>query len=165
MTSRKSKSKKPPLTKESSPTERLKDFVFFVDRSSGKGSFVEGLKELGLNIEKHDDHFPQTALDFEWISKCGEMNWVVISRDKNIKKNPLEREALIRAGIATFFFTSGEITNQQKIEFFTASLKQIAKIVINQPRPFVARINRDGTAKIWINHKIEDCLTKKQKRN
>ena len=92
-------------------------------------------------------------------------NWVVISSDKNIKKNPFEREALIRAGIATFFFTSGEITNQQKIEFFTASLKQIAKIVINQPRPFVARINRDGTAKIWINHKIEDCLTKKQKRN
>lgn len=93
------------------------------------------------------------------------MNWVVISSDKNIKKNPLEREALIRAGIATFFFTSGEIINQQKIEFFTAALRQITKIVLNEPRPFIARINRDGTAKVWLNHKGEDCLVKKQKKS
>lgn len=90
------------------------------------------------------------------------MNWIVISSDKKIKKNPLEREALIRAGTGTFFFTSGEITNQQKIEFFASALRQIAKIVINEPRPFIARINRDGTAEVEINHKGEDCLAKKE---
>ncbi len=92
------------------------------------------------------------------------MNWIVISSDKRIKKNPLEREVSFRAKIATFFFTSGEITNQQKIEFFTSAIKQIAKIVINEPRPFIARINRDSTAQVWLNHKGEDCLAKKQKK-
>jgi len=122
------------------------------------------LKKLGLNVEAHDDHFIPNTPDYEWISKCGEMNWIIISSDKRIRKNPIEREASIRAKVATFFFTSGEITNQQKIEFFTAALNQIAKIVINQPRPFIARINRDGSAEMWINHKNEDCLAKKQKK-
>ncbi len=98
-------------------------------------------------------------------SPYGEMNWIAISSDKMIKKNPLEREALIRAKIGTFFFTSGGLTNQQKIVFFTSALKQIAKIVINEPRSFIARINRDGTAEVEINHKNEDCLAKKQRRN
>lgn len=157
--------KKPSITKDSSLAEQLKDFTFFLDRSSGKGSLVEGLKQLGLNIEAHDDHFPQNTPDYEWIGKCGEMNWIIISSDKRIKKNPIEREASIRAGVATFFFTSGKITNQQKIDFFTAAFKQVARIVINEMRPFIARINRDGTAKIWINHRNEDCLAEKPKKD
>ncbi|MBS1796787.1 MAG: hypothetical protein JSS81_23355 [Acidobacteria bacterium] len=142
----------------------LKNSTFFIDRSSGKGSFVEGLKLLGLNIEIHDDHFESNEKDVVWLCKCGEMNWIVISSDKKIKKNPFEREALIRARTGTFFFTSGEISNKEKIEFFRLALKQIAKIVMNENRPFIARINRDGTAEVWVNHKNEDCLAKKQKR-
>lgn len=111
-----------------------------------------------MNVEAHDDHFPQNTPDYEWIPTCGEKNWIIISSDKRIKKNLVEREALIRSKVATFFFTSGGITNQQKIDFFTAAFKQITKIVINEKRPFIARINRNGTAKIWINYKNKDCL-------
>jgi PIN like domain len=96
------------------PAKQLENITFFVDRSSGK-QFAEGLKELGLNIEKHDDHFPQNTLDIEWLEKCGENNWVVISSDKAIKKNFLEKQALMQSKLASFFFTSASLTTEKQI--------------------------------------------------
>ena len=102
-----------------SPAKQLENIIFFVDRSSGK-QLAEGLKELGLNVEKHDDHFEQNTLDYVWLEKCGEMNWVVISSDKAIKKNFLEKQALIKSNLASFFFTSANLTSQ------TPPAKQVA---------------------------------------
>lgn len=102
MKSKKGKSKKQSNTKDSKP---LEDFTFFVDRSSGKYGLVEGLKKLGLNVERHDDHFEPTTPDPEWLMECGERNWIVISSDLAIKKNILEKQALLFSEVASFFFT------------------------------------------------------------
>ena len=163
MTSKKRKSKKPSATKES-PAKPLENEVFFVDRSSGKYELVDGLKNLGLNVERHDDHFTQTTLDVEWISHCGEKQWIIVSSDKNIKKNPLEIQAVLNAKVAAFFFTSASISSQQQIEAFSKALKRISNFVLNQERPFIARISPDGTVELWINHKGEDLIEQRNER-
>lgn len=146
-----------------SPSKLLKDVTFFVDRSSGK-RLAEGLKELGLNVEKHDDHFEQNTLDIIWLEKCGEMNWVVISSDKAIKKNLLEKEALMKSNLASFFFTSASLTSDQQIEIINKGLKRIANILSSNKRPFIARLDKEGNVEIWLNHKGEDLIAKRQER-
>lgn len=146
-----------------SPEKLLKNVTFFVDRSSGK-KLAEGLKELGLNIEKHDDHFEQNTLDIIWLEKCGEMNWVVISSDKAIKKNILEKEALMKSNLASFFFTSASLTSEQQIEIITKGLKRIANILASTKKPFIARLDKEGNVEIWLNHKGEDLIAKKLER-
>ncbi len=146
-----------------SPAKQLENIIFFVDRSSGK-QLAEGLKEIGLNVEKHDDHFEQNTLDYVWLEKCGEMNWVVISSDKAIKKNFLEKQALIKSNLASFFFTSANLTSQQQIEIVSKGLKRIANILVSNKKPFIARLDKEGKVEIWINHKGEDLIAQKQER-
>lgn len=112
---RKRKSKKPSVTK-ASPAKLLENEIFFVDRSSGKYGLVQGLQNLGLNIERHDDHFTQTTIDVEWISHCGEKQWIIVSSDKNIKKNVLEKQAIMAAGVAAFSLPAHQfqVTNKLK---------------------------------------------------
>lgn len=147
-----------------SPAKLLEQITFFVDRSSGKSIISEGLKNLGLNVEKHDDHFEQITLDVEWIEVCGRKNWIVISSDKAIKKNELEKIALLNAGVAAFFFTSAQLTSSEQIEIITKALKRIADLVINNRRPFIARLEKNGDVTVWINHKGEDLIAQKIER-
>lgn len=65
------------------------------------------------------------------------------------------------AGVAAFFFTSAQITSAEQIEAFSKALSRIAKLVLNQQRPFIARISKDGTVELWLNHKGEDILARK----
>jgi hypothetical protein len=151
-------------TKASSLAKLLENETFFVDRSSGKYGLGQGLQNLGINIERHDDHFTQTTIDVEWISHCGEKQWIIVSSDKNIKKNILEKQAILSAKVAAFFFTSAAITSAQQIEAFSKALPKISNFVLNQKRPFIATISQDGSVELWLNHKGEDCIQQKIER-
>ena len=163
MTSRKRKSRKPSATK-ASPAKLLENETFFVDRSSGKYGLVQGLQNLGLNIERHDDYFTEKTIDVEWILHCGEKQWIIVSSDKNIKKNILEKQAILSAKVAAFFFTSAAITSAQQIEAFSKALKRISNFVLNQTRPFIATVSQDGSVELWLNHKGEDLIRQKMER-
>lgn len=160
MVSKKARSKKLLATKESY-AKQLEGRTFFVDRSSGKYSLVAGLRSLGLTVERHDDHFGEKTEDPIWISECGRQDWIVVSSDKAIKKNELERRAIMSSGVAAFFFTSAAITSQQQIDAFSKALPKVTRLVLGQTRPFIARISKDGDVELWLNHKGEDVLARK----
>ncbi len=67
------------------------------------------------------------------------------------------------AKVAAFFFTSAAITSTQQIEAFSKALPKISNFVLNQPRPFIARISQDGSVELWLNHKGEDLIQQKLK--
>ena len=135
--------------------------MFFVDRSSGK-RLADGLKELGLNVEKHDDHFAQNTLDIDWLEECGNRDWVIISSDKAIKKNVLEKQALMENKLASFFFTSANLTAEQQIAIVQKAIKRIANAIHSNKKPFIARLSKDGEVELWLNYKGEDLIARKQ---
>jgi len=115
-------------------------------------------------IESHDDHFAPGTPDIEWIRHCGEQRWVIISSDKAIKKNVLEKQAIFSSKVAAFFYTSASISSAEQISAFTAALRKISALVLNQTRPFIARISPDGSVELWMNHKGEDLIAQKLAR-
>ncbi len=141
----------------------LEDITFFADRSSGK-QLAERLKEIDLNIEKHDDHFEQNTLDVVWLEECGNRDWVIISSDKAIKKNFLEKQALMKSNLASFFFTTANLISEQQFQIVEKAIKRIANVISSNKKPFIARLDKESGVEIWTNHKGEGLIAKKQEK-
>jgi predicted nuclease of predicted toxin-antitoxin system len=133
-----------------------------LDRSLGGKIVPEALREFGLNIENHSAHFAQDSPDIEWLEKCGAKNWVVLAKDKNIRKNFLERQVLRNSNVSAFFLTSGEYTGEEMAQAIVAALRRIANLIQSQRKPFIARINLSGKVEVWVDHKGNDHLAKKK---
>jgi hypothetical protein len=163
MTSRLNKSSK--LLDTKLPLEeRLESITFFVDRTLGRDTVPTALSAAGLNVEVHADHFQGEAPDIEWLNLCGQNGWVALSHDKGIKKNPLEREAVIHAGIAAFFLTRGDRTGKEDAGIIIKATKRIANLLASQPQPFIARILLDGKVEMWVDHNNTDLIAAREAR-
>ena len=73
--------------------------VFFTDRDLGK-QFPEILREAGLSVERHSDHFAPDRPDEEWLEAVGREGWIAITHDARIRYKPNERAAVVRHRVA-----------------------------------------------------------------
>ena len=118
--------------------------VFFIDRSLGQKVIASKLRECGVQVEIHDHHFPQNALDEDWISEVGKRGWVVLTKDDRIRYRPAALESYRRNKVRVFIFGSGEMKAQEMADAFTKALPKILRFIRNKPAPFFARISRTG---------------------
>ncbi|MBV6410625.1 MAG: hypothetical protein LC123_16595 [Burkholderiales bacterium] len=120
------------------------DLVFFIDRSLGRKQVAQALREAGATVEVHDDHFPQTTPDVEWLAEVGRRGWVVLSKDERIRRNRIERAALDSARVRAFFLTQQDITGQEMAELFSNALPGMTRRAVSEPAPFIFTISRSG---------------------
>lgn len=118
--------------------------VFFIDRSLGRKYVAQALREAGATVEVHDDHFPQTTPDVDWLAEVGRRGWVVLSKDERIRRNRIEREALEAARVRAFFLTQQDITGQEMADLFRDALPGMTNRAISHPAPFIFTITRSG---------------------
>ena len=136
--------------------------IFFTDRDLGN-IFPRILRDAGLTVEKHDDHFDQNTLDEVWLSEVGRRGWVAISRNFRIRYQPNERDAVMRAG-TRLFIVIGKVPHQQLAENFVATVNKVDHFVKNTSAPFIARIYRpsaeqeargsrkSGRVELWLSY-------------
>lgn len=103
---------------------------------------ADALRKLGARVEIHDDHFPSDATDASWLTEVGSRGWIVLMKDKRVRRIQLEREALLGAGVRAFVLTSGNLTGPEMANIFAMHLRQIARLSVNHPAPFVAGVSR-----------------------
>ena len=75
--------------------------VFFTDRDLGK-QFPDILREAGVDIERHIDHFADDAIDEEWLTVIGKRGWYVLTHDRRIRYKPNEIAAVEKFRIGLF---------------------------------------------------------------
>jgi hypothetical protein len=53
----------------------------------------------------HQVHFSnrQGIKDDEWLQEIGRRRWVVLTKDKNFRRRPLELDAILTGGVRAFF--------------------------------------------------------------
>jgi len=123
--------------------------IFFIDRCLGGKCVAEVLRKSGITVETHDDHFDKGAQDVEWIPKVGQRGWIVLTKDKNISKNHLERLAVASAGIKMFILASQDLSGSDMAAIFLKSIIAMQEFVRKHPAPFIAKIYRDGSIRLW----------------
>ena len=103
--------------------------TFFTDECLGK-RVPAALRAAGADVRVHVDHFTQGTPDVDWLLRAIRGHrWVVLTKDKNMRRRPLEIAALMEAGLRVFAVTAGNLTGEK-------------------PGPFIARITRTGQVHI-----------------
>jgi hypothetical protein len=80
------------------------------------------LREAGAKVEVHDDHFTAECEDEEWLEAVGAHGWLVLTKDKYIRRRPSERRALEDAKVAAFVLTAGRVSGTEMAGAFFGSL-------------------------------------------
>lgn len=92
----------------------------------------------------HEWGFKPETQDDVWIAECGKQGWAILSGDKGLEKNPVNRKAVIDAACKVFLFTD----NNSKAEEWAAAIimarKQIARIIEKNDGPFYVHIGRES---------------------
>lgn len=132
-------------------------WTFFIDRSLGRDVVAAPLKQAGLAVEIHDDHFPQNTPDTVWLREVGRRGWVVLSKDKDIGRNLLELRAILEGQVACFQLGRGDLGGAAMAAAFIAAMPRIQRALRRFHVPFVAAVAATGGVRVlladgeWLN--------------
>jgi hypothetical protein len=89
-------------------------------------------------------HFSQGIPDDEWLPKVGSNGWILLTSDKRIRYNLLEKQALEVHAVREFVFTSGNMSGQDMAAALELALEKMRNFCARTKPPFVASITRTG---------------------
>ena len=146
MAARRSKSKKPSVGKERSPSPSPPDdFVLYLDENLCNSRAIQDtLSKLGIHFERHLAHFDRGTLDETWLPLVGSNGWVLLTADKRIRYNFLEKHALKLHAVREFVFTSGNMSGQDMAAALELAIPKMRRLSHKREPPFVASITRSG---------------------
>ena len=117
--------------------------TFVVDRCLGKGVYNR-LRDAGASVEWLDGDFSEDAEDVEWIPVVSRRGWVILTKDKRIRRNGNERAAVINSGARIFTLTSGKLKGQHMADLFVNNLMEIERISLEHIPPFIYSVGWSG---------------------
>lgn len=124
--------------------ERLASLTFFLDYQIGRYVVADALRAAGARVEVHIDHFAQSAPDVEWIPEVGRRDWVLITKDKNIRRNPLERAAYQSAKLRGFVVTGVDMGGADLAQLLVRALPGMVRRAAGRPGPLLFTISSGG---------------------
>lgn len=116
--------------------------MYFVDRSLECRVVVRALQDAGANLHLHSKHFDDDEDDQVWLSEVARRGWVVLTKDKRIRRRPIEKQALVASGARAFVLSSGNMRGQEMADVLVANLRRIERVVLDTDPPFVAVVTR-----------------------
>ncbi len=157
-----------PSSKKPSSSKPLPNPVFFTDRDLGH-LLPETLRERGLTVERHDDHFGPLTPDVEWLEEVGRKGWVALSHNKQIRYNSEERDMVMRARVPLFLLI-GKHSHPVLAQNLIQTIPKLLRFLGTHRPPFIARIYRaredlffagaPGRVQLWLSH--QDWLGRKR---
>ncbi len=123
--------------------------TFFIDECLGGKALSDALRAAGHVVVLHRDYFPAGADDVVWLTALYERRaeWIVLTKDKQIRKRPLEKRALMAAGLRVFALTAADLGTDAQVDAFLKGLRRIGRIS-RLPGPYIARVTASGDVKI-----------------
>lgn len=97
-----------------------------------------------MRFERHLKHFPRGTADEIWLPQVGNNKWIVLTADKRIRYNLLEKRALERHAVREFVFASGNMSGEEMAMALERAIPKMRKLCRNFSPPFVAAITRAG---------------------
>src|SRR5262245_8155353 len=135
----------------SSSSKPLDLLIFFLDRNLGKKAVADALRQAGVEVHVHDDHFPPEAREEEWLAEVGKRGWIVLTKDTRIRYRSSELAALVKANVTAFALTAGNLRGEEMAAVFVKALPTIRRFVARYSPPLVASITKSGHVSLLIH--------------
>jgi len=100
--------------------------------------------QQSIKHERHGQYFSPGTPDTSWLPFVGEKGWILVTKDKRIRFNDLEREAVVTYRVREFYFTSGNYSGAEMALMLTTALPEIMQLCRKQAPPFIASITKSG---------------------
>jgi hypothetical protein len=94
------------------------------------------------------DHFPSGTPDETWLAELGRRGWVLLTKDKDVRRRSVESSAMIRAGIASFVLSGGDLTGTAMASAFAGAYPRMRKLLRDYVPPFVAVVRPNGNVQL-----------------
>ena len=139
--------------------------VFFCDRDLGRVTFPGVLREAGLDVVAHDDHFggPEPVADETWLEEVAERGWVGVTHDARIRTTSRLRDHVMQVG-ARLLVVRGKAPSLDLATAFVATLPSIRRFLRRHRDPLIARVRRHphvltqrGTIEMWLSYEEWDA--------
>lgn len=128
----------------------MSDVTFLLDENLASKSIVEALRAEGLRVTTVPDEFGRGCLDVDWLPKAGGLGYVILTKDKAMRRTPLELAVLRDARVMYFALTRGNLTAAQIVAAIVAAAPNIERIAKSRrgARSVLARITSVGKVNI-----------------
>ena len=100
------------------------------------------LAAAGYEIRPWYEHFAGRE-DIEWLPAIGARDWVLLTKDKDIRRRPLEIEAILNSHVRAFVLTATQLRRDEQAEILLKAMPKIRRIC-QRPGPFIYNITRMG---------------------
>lgn len=138
--------------------QRLRESsVFYLDENLSECKAIHVILDSAtIKYERHYSHFtreqfPDGVPDHIWLDFVGSRGWVVLTKDKAQRYNPLEKAQLQKHRIKQFAFQSGNLSAQEMAEILQANLNKVFNLIMKETPPFVASLTKSGVSLRIIN--------------
>lgn len=137
----KQKSKK----RSASSGSALPDLPLFIDRCAWSKRLGEALKTAGIEHIAHHERFAPSCPDDEWLSAAGQENWIVVTRDQNIRRKANELKAFRDAGLIVFALASGNASAADTANLLVDLYPRFLQLARNTKRPAMFSVSLGRT--------------------
>lgn len=107
----------------------------------------EALDEIGAPYIAHHQQFAPAAPDEEWLEVAGREGWIVLTRDKHIRRRHAELEAFQTHEVTVFVLAAGNASAAETAELITRLYGKIQRLAVQAKPPIMYSVTRSGISK------------------
>lgn len=123
--------------------------VFFTDRDLGL-QFPAILREAGLTVERHADHFAADCPDDEWLREVARRGWIALTHDGRIRYKPNELAAVIEHN-SRLLVVVGNAPYADLARSFVKTLSRVLTFLAEHRPPVIGKVYRPSPGELEKN--------------
>jgi hypothetical protein len=101
------------------------------------------LRSVGLQVKCHRDYFQPEEEDHIWIPQCAANGWIIITSDKGIENDPVNRQAVLESKARVFIMDDNNSRAGCWAAAIIVSRTRIFQIVFDNDGPFFMDVSRE----------------------
>ncbi|MCX6936831.1 MAG: hypothetical protein NTU80_02880 [Verrucomicrobia bacterium] len=132
------------------PPEASRPTVF-IDRNSGGRLFKALIKAAGIPVVLHDERFPDTTEDHDWLAKLGTSGWLLVTGDDDTTRTPLFLHQLAESRAHVFMLRGlNGGSREDKARCIVDAYPKMCELAASNEPPTFWRIGKkDGIARAF----------------
>jgi hypothetical protein len=100
------------------------------------------LRDLDVSVEVHKRHYLPAAPDADWITDATQKGWLIISGDKGIEYDGINRQAVARCGARVFLLTDTESRGAEWAASLVMARHKIQRVATENRGPFYCTVEK-----------------------
>ena len=116
--------------------------MLFLDATHQSKVTQNLLRALDVNVEVHRRYYLPAAPDPEWIADATARGWVIISGDKGIREDGVNRHAVIKARAKVFLLADTNSRGAEWAASLVMARKKILRIAEQNNGPFYCVVEK-----------------------